>query len=305
MNRKVVIAGGSGLIGSRLTDLLLSKGYEVVWLSRTNGKNQDVEIREWDVRGQRLDPDVLEDSYAIINLAGAGIADARWTEKRKQLIIKSRADGTRLLGKTIASLKVPPRVFIGASAIGFYGDRGMEIMTETSPPGSDGFLSNSIQEVEGAIHASIPEGIRTVIPRLGIVQSTKGGALPKLTFPLKFGMATYMGNGKSYVSWVHIDDVCAFLVKSIEDDQYSGVYNITAPNPVTSYEFAQALRKHWSAWSIPFPVPAFMLRILFGEMSHAVLDSTRVLPERLSEAGFDFQFNEIGSALADLKTSRV
>lgn len=305
MGRKVVIAGGSGLIGERLTQLLLSKKYEVCWLSRREGNKAGVSIKAWDIKTQRLAPEILEGAHAVINLAGAGIADGRWTEKRKELIIKSRTEGTRLLGKTMAALNSPPKVFIGASAIGFYGDRGEEIMTENSPAGSDGFLSNSIQEVEGTIRGAIPSNIRTVIPRLGIVMSNKGGALPKMVFPLNFGVASYMGNGKPYMSWVHIDDVCAFLLRAIEDEDYSGVYNITAPNPVTSFGFAKALRKNWSSWSLPLPVPAFILRIIFGEMSHTVLDSTRVLPDRLQKSGFGFQYEEIGSALQHLRASGV
>lgn len=303
--RKILIAGGSGLIGSRLTERLLNKGYQVAWLSRTPGKDGEVEVYSWDVKRQVLDQKALEGTYAVINLAGAGVADGRWSDARKRLITESRTESTRLLGSAIGQMAVPPRVFIGASAIGYYGDRGNDILTEESGPGRRGFLPESVLAIEAAIRSSIPAGVRTVIPRFGVVLSSKGGALAKLLFPLSLGAAVYMGSGKQYLSWVHIDDVCLFLEKALEDESFSGTYNLTAPDPVSWYDFAGALQEAWSSWSLRLPAPAFMLRGIFGEMADTLLDSARVIPDRLTKAGFTFQHGELVPALRHIKKEKA
>lgn len=303
--RKILIAGGSGLIGTRLTERLLNKGYQVAWLSRTPGKEGEVEVYSWDVKRQVMDQNALEGTYGVINLAGAGVADGRWSDARKRLITKSRTESTRLLGSAIGQMATPPRVFIGASAIGYYGDRGNEILTEESDPGRQGFLPESVLAIEAAIRSSAPKGVRTVIPRFGVVLSSKGGALAKLLFPLSLGAAVYMGSGRQYFSWVHIDDVCLFLEKALEDESFSGTYNLTAPDPVSWYDFAGALQKAWSSWSLRLPAPAFILRLIFGEMADTLLDSARVIPDRLTKAGFIFQHEELVPALRHIKKEKV
>lgn len=303
--RKILIAGGSGLIGNRLTERLHVKGYQVTWLSRTPGRDGEVEVYSWDVRRQVMDQKALEDAYAVINLAGAGVADGRWSDARKRLITESRTESTHLLGSAIGKMSVPPKVFIGASAIGYYGDRGNETLTEESGPGREGFLPESVLEIEAAIRSSIPAGIRVVIPRFGVVLSSKGGALAKLLFPLSLGAAVYMGSGRQYFSWVHIDDVCLFLEKALEDETFSGTYNLTAPDPVRWHAFAGALQKAWSSWSIRIPAPAFMLRLIFGEMADTLLDSARVIPARLTDNGFKFQHGELVPALQHIKKEKV
>ena len=303
--RKILIAGGSGLIGSRLTERLLKRGYQVAWLSRTPGKEGEVEVYSWDVKRQVMDQQALEGAYAVINLAGAGVADGRWSDARKRQITESRTESTRLLGSAIRQMSDPPRVFIGASAIGYYGDRGNQILAEDSGPGQQGFLPESVLAIEEAIWSSVPKDLRTVIPRFGVVLSSKGGALEKMLFPLSLGAAVYMGSGKQYLSWVHIDDVCRFLENALDDETFSGTYNLTAPDPVSWYAFAGALQKAWSSWSVRLPAPAFMLRLIFGEMADTLLDSARVIPSRLTEAGFEFQHGALIPALQHIKRERV
>lgn len=303
MRKKVLIGGGSGMIGKRMTELLVEAGYEVCWLSREPEMGGVVREYKWDVGSGYVEEGALEGCHAVINLAGAGIADKRWTDQRKRLIVDSRTKTTRLLGKAMARSAELPRVFIGASAIGVYGNRPGEFLTEESDAGTEGFLPESVQQIEDAINGGIPGGVRTVIPRLGVVLSTQGGALAQFLGPLKFGVASYMGTGDQVYSWVHIDDVCRFAIEAIEGEGFVGVYNVTAPHAVSSKEFGRILRNVWNKYSLLMPVPAFALRLMLGEMADAVLDSSRVKPERLQADGFDFKFPELEAALSELKSS--
>lgn len=303
--KKVLIAGGSGLVGRRLTEMLRKKGCEVAWLSRSSNRSSEVKVYAWDVFENKIDESALEGVDAVINLTGAGIADSRWTKHRKEIITESRTNATRLLGEHINRMDKAPKVFIGASAIGFYGDRGEEWMSENSEPGKTGFLPESVREIELAIEQDVPDTIRKVVPRFGVILSRRGGALPKLLMPLKFGISSSLGPGTQYMSWVHIDDVCRFLIRAIEDESVIGTFNITAPNPVTHKQMAKALTKDWNAFSLVLPVPAFVLRLLLGEMADTVLDSTRVRPQRLSDIGFEFHYPDIDVALKDLKSREI
>lgn len=298
---KVVIAGGSGMIGSRLTKILLEEGYEVWWLSRSGSSQPGVQTAKWDPRKGSIEAGALEGALAVLNLAGEGIADGRWTKDRKRRIIQSRTESTRLLAQTMLALPSAPAAFIGASASGYYGDRGDEVLTENSPPGGKGFHSNSVMQIEAAITEHVPHTIRTVIPRFGVVLSNQGGALPKFTRPLKFGIASYMGRGRQHMPWIHIDDLCRFLLSAIRDESIQGVYNLSAPNPITSRAFATALRKTYNPVSLVFPVPAFALRLVFGEMADTILDSANVVPERLNQSDFEFRYPDIHSSLSHLK----
>lgn len=300
---KVLIAGGSGLIGGRLTEFLLEAGYEPWWLSRSGTTRPGVKTAAWDPRAGTIEPGALQDAYAVINLAGEGIADGRWTDERKRRIVESRTGTTELLAQGIQTMPTPPQVFVGASAIGYYGNRGSQLLTEDSPRGDSGFLPDSVAQIEKAITTAVPDTIRRVIPRFGVVLSNQGGALPKFTGPIKLGVAAYMGSGHQYMSWIHIDDLCRFLVMAIRDAHFEGVYNLTAPEAVTGRDLASALRHTYNRYSVVMPVPAFALRTAFGEMADTILDSAKVLPERLINSRFSFQFPDIHSALKDLKES--
>lgn len=298
---KIVIAGGSGMIGRRMTELLLGRGYEVWWLSRSGSSHPGVQTAMWDPLIGKIEARSMENAYAVLNLAGEGIADGRWTHDRKQNIIHSRTDSTRLLAQTMEAQPVSPKVFIAASASGFYGNRGDEILTEDSPPGLSSFHSQSVVEIEEVISDLILYDIRTIIPRFGAVLSNDGGALPRLVAPLKYGIAGYMGHGRQWMPWIHIDDVCHFLITAIEDSAFQGIYNVTSPHPVTNKSFITTLRKTYQPYSILVPVPAFALRMVFGEMADTILDSAKVVPERLSRSSFEFRFPEIRKALENLQ----
>ncbi len=302
----VLIAGGSGLIGSRLSTLLTEKGYQVRWLSRNPAPGSKYPTFQWDPSKGTMDSRALEGVDAVINLAGAGIADKRWTKERKELIISSRVKSTELLAAKIKEAVVPPTVYLSGAAIGIYGDRGDEVLYETSPAGKEGFLAESCREWEGAIQRlerDLPS--RTCYLRIGLVLSGKGGALPKIKMSFYLGQGVYFGNGRQWYSWIHIDDVCGMFIAALENETWSGVYNATAPNPLQNKAFTRKVGRTLFPFFVLTPVPAFFLRIILGEMADTVLSSARVLPRRAEEAGFVFQFSELGDCLKDLKQRKL
>jgi len=295
----ILIAGGTGLIGKRLSQLLAKKKYEVIHLSRKPDPNASFQTFAWDLRKGFIDEVAIQKADYVINLAGAGIADARWSEDRKKLIISSRVDSTLLLKNTFERLHKEPKAFLPASAIGYYGDRGNDWMYETSQPGT-GFLANSCIAWEKALKDVIETGWRTVIIRIGIVLSTQGGALEKMITPMKFRAGAYFGNGQQFYSWVHIDDLCRLFIKGIEDENMQGIYNGVAPNPVTNKQFAFDLETAMGRKSVILPAPAFGLRLAMGEMADVVLTSTRVSSQKVEDQGFQFEFPQLIPALKDV-----
>ncbi len=294
----VVITGSSGLIGTALRSALTTAGHRPIRLVRRPPTAGADEIR-WDPANGELDGESLEGVDAVINLAGAGIGDKRWSNSYKELLVESRTSGTSLLSSTLAGLASPPKVFLSGSAIGYYGDRGAQVLDETSPPADD-FLASLCVRWEAAAQSAIDAGIRTALLRTGIVQSVEGGALPK-TLPLfKFFLGGRFGDGKQYNSWIHLDDIVAALIFLLDAD-ISGPVNLTAPNPVTNAEYTRALGEVLGRPTFA-TVPAFGPRLLLGtEMADALLfDSMRVQPNVLTEAGFDFTFTDIEAALRDL-----
>lgn len=306
--KTVLIAGGSGLIGSRLSQLLSEKGYSVRWLTRNPNQGSPYPAFSWDPDRGEMDMRALEGTDAVINLAGAGIAEGRWTAQRKALIISSRVNSTLLLAQKIGELPHPPKVYLSGAAIGIYGDRGDEKLDESSRPGSTGFLAESCKQWEAAIEelsAKLP--IRTCFLRIGLVLSEKGGALPKIKLPFYLGQGAYFGHGRQWYSWVHIDDVCGMFMTALENERWSGVYNATAPEPVTNRVLTRMVGRVWFRFfiKIPIPVPAFVLKLVLGEMSETVLSSARVYPKRALEAGYTFGFPELEVGLRDLKARKL
>lgn len=296
----ILIGGGSGLIGMRLSEILTKKGYQVLHLSRTPKTNALYPTYVWDIEKGTIEEEALQKADYLINLAGTGIADERWTSERKNLIISSRVNSTRTFKKYIETAPGKYKAFISASAIGYYGNRGDEILTETSSPGTSGFLAKSVIEWENAIQEIVHTGIRTVTLRIGLVLSTQGGALPKIALPAKLGVGSYFGDGRQWYAWIHIEDLCAVFLNAIENERLEGIYNAVAPEPVRNKEFAvqmgQALRKKLLLIS----APVFALRAGLGEMADAVLGSARIHPTRLEASGFVFQFRSLVAALQDL-----
>lgn len=300
----IVIAGGTGLLGKRLSAFLTESGYEVRHLSRKRNLDALYPAYSWNLKNKTIDDDVFQNAEYVINLAGANIGGKRWTNAQKKIIIESRTRSTQLLKDTFARLNLKPKAFISASAIGIYGDRGDEILTENSGAGQ-GFVSKVVVEWEKAVETIAQTGIRTVVLRIGIVFSTKGGALEKMLLPFKFLNGSWFGDGKQYYSWIHIDDMVQIIVKVIEDEKTEGTYNAVSPHPETCKNIVVQLKNALRTPAILLPVPAFALKTLMGEMAVIVLDSTRVSSEKIEKAGFEFRFPDLLSALRDLIKRKI
>ena len=304
MSRKIVlIGGGTGLIGERLAELLADAGHAPRILTRSPGERTSPHpLYGWDAEANFVDPDALDGATHVVNLAGAGIADARWTKARKATIVASRVDTTRLLAAAIERHRPKTlRAFVSASAIGYYGDAGERWVGEGAEPG-DGFLSESTVAWEAAVEeAGRRTGLRTVLVRTGIALSPDGGALEKMLLPARFGLSGYFGDGRQWYSWIHLDDLCRVYLAALDDERYEGPINAVAPVPVRNRTLAKALAEAVGNPALAVPVPAFALRLALGEMSHTVLDSTRVSSSRLvDDLGFDFAYPTVGGALGEL-----
>ena len=292
---KVLIAGSSGLVGTAVTSSLGKKGSAVSRLVRTTADPAKQEV-EWHPNRGELDPSAIEGFDAVINLGGESIAEGRWTEEKKKRIRESRIQGTRLLSETMAKLSARPKVFLCASATGVYGDRGNEIVDELSPAGK-GFLAEVCREWEEATQAATNANVRVVNLRFGPIFSSEGGMLEKLLPPFRLGVGGKIGSGEQYMSWVAMDDVVGVINFALENETVRGPLNVVTPNAVTNAEFTKALGKVLSRPTF-FMVPAFAARLAFGEMAdEMLLASQRVMPKRLNEAGYKFQYPEVEGAL--------
>jgi uncharacterized protein (TIGR01777 family) len=290
---RIVVAGASGLIGSALVRSLTADGHDVVRLVRRAPRARD-EVR-WDPEGGRVDAAGLAGCDAVVNLAGAGVGDHRWTEAYKTRIRCSRVLGTRALAEAVAGLEERPRVFVSGSAMGFYGETGERAVDESAPPG-DGFLPRLCVEWEGAAAPAREAGVRTVFTRTGLVVSRGGGAWARL-FPLfRAGLGGRMGDGRQYWSYIALHDEVAAIRHLLDTDGLSGPFNLTAPAPLTNREITAAMGRVLHR-PTPLPVPAPVLRAVLGEMAGDVLGSARVRPTRLLESGFTFAFPDIEGAL--------
>ena len=295
----ILIAGGTGLIGNKLAQLLQKQGHEVALLSRSRKNNTLFKTYQWNLDKGSIEEDAIIQSSYIINLAGAGIADKPWTRARKETIIKSRVEGNLLFKEYFKRLNYQPKAFISSSAIGYYGNRGNEWMYEHNEAGN-GFLSESTIAWESSIKEISELGIRTSGVRIGIVLSTKGGALEKILLPFKFGLATYFGNGQQWYSWIHIDDIAGVFCHIIENDTLHGFYNGVAPHPATNKALIKNLKKIYNDKALLIPVPSIVMKMALGEMSHTVLDSTKVNAEKIINTGYQFKFEHLEQALKDL-----
>ena len=292
---KILVTGATGLVGSALIQSLTSSGHSVVRLVRSQASPDRSDVR-WDPNAGTIDKAGLEGLDAVVHLAGENIAEGRWNEEKKRRIRDSRVKGTRLLCETIAQLERPPKVLVSASAIGYYGDRGDEVLREDSKPGTD-FLSDVCREWEAATEPAKQKGIRVVNLRIGVVLSSAGGALAKMLTPFQLGVGGKLGNGEQYISWITLDDLIGVIYYTLTNDALSGPVNAVAPNPVTNLEFTKSLGRVLSRPTI-FPMPAFAVRLAFGEVADALLlSSTRVQPARLQENGYQFKYPELEDGL--------
>ncbi len=290
---KVAVTGSSGLIGSSLISFLSKKDVTVSRILRENPEDNEI---SWKPEGGDWDSAFAGGIDGIVHLAGENIASGRWTRKKKEKIRNSRIEGTKKLCEHILKLPTTPSVFVCASAIGYYGDRGVEFLNEGSPRGS-GFLPDVCLGWEEAAESVSKAGIRVVNVRFGIVLSKDGGALAKMLTPFKMGMGGKIGSGTQYMSWVAMDDVTGAIYHTLVTDSLKGAVNVTAPNPVTNKEFTNTLGKVLNRPTV-MPMPAFAARLAFGEMANdLLLASTKVAPKRLSDSGYDFQYPELENAL--------
>lgn len=301
----ILIAGGTGLVGSRLSDLLTEKGYKVTHLSRRANPSAKYKTYQWDLNKNHIEEAALQKANVVINLAGAGIADKRWTAARKQLIIDSRVKSNELLANLLPNYP-NIKTYISASAIGYYGDRPAdEVLKENASPGQTGFLAESVKAWEASIQKVAATDIRTVILRIGIVLSTKGGALEKLLIPFNFWMGTYFGDGKQVYSWIHIDDMCRQFIKAIENNEMNGTYNGVAPKPVSNKVFTELAAKAIDKSAAILPAPTFAMRLAMGEMADVVLTGSNVSSEKIEKVGFVFEFPELEGAIRDLVKRKI
>lgn len=303
MKETILIAGGTGLVGSRLLEMIDYTKYTVHILSRKKKTDtENVNYFTWDLNKMEIEEGALNADY-IINFTGAGIADARWTAARKKLLISSRVDSARLIKQGLEKSTHRPKAYISASAVGFYGDRGSEKLTEDSPVG-DGFMAECCQLWEGSAQELKPLVDRLVINRIGIVLSTRGGALPKILMTKSVGVYNYFGSGSQYYSWVHIDDLCRMFLSGIADSSMSGTYNTVSPKPLTNKDFTVEIKDALGGIAA-LPAPKFGLRLLLGEMANVVLNSNRVYPNRLEDIKFHYDHSDLGLAVKDLVKRKV
>jgi uncharacterized protein (TIGR01777 family) len=294
---KILIGGSHGLVGTALIKSWETQGHEIFRLVR-HAPTSKTEV-EWSPDRYSIALARIEGFDAVVNLAGEGIAEGRWTDDKKRRIRESRVKGTKLLGDALANLTVPPKTFVCASAIGYYGNRDDELLTESSAAG-DGFLAKVCAEWEEATALATEKGIRVVNARFGVILDTNGGALKKMLPPFRMGVGGRIGSGKQWMSWIALDDVVGALNFALTNDSLQGPVNFVAPSPVTNFEFTKTLGKVLSRPTV-LPIPAFAIKLLFGEMGEALLlGGQRVAPKRLVAGGYEFSYPKLEPALAHI-----
>lgn len=292
--KNILITGGSGLVGQRITELLEKKGYEVAWLSRSQ---QGRKSFLWDVENKEIDPQAIEWADAIIHLAGAGVAEKRWTPERKKLILDSRTHSTQLLFSAIEKAEKKPSTFISASAVGYYGfNTGTTLVDEGSKAGSD-FLAEVVIAWEHEVKKIEALHLRTVLLRIGIVLDAEGGALGEM---LKPPVAAPLGSGDQWMSWIHIEDLANMFVFALEKTTLQGIYNAVGPNPATNQQLTKEAAAAKGKPYIGIGVPGFALKLVLGEMAAMVLGGNRVSSQKIQKAGFEFEFPELKGALNEI-----
>lgn len=298
-NKGILITGGTGVLGRQLTRLLLDKGYTVNHLSRRPGNDPKVKTFLWDVDKGKIDEQCVDGITIIIHLAGAGIAEKRWTDERKKEIIASRTKSIGLIYDLLKRKEHNIKKVISASGIGYYSDRGDELMTEDSPPAHD-FMGECCIAWENAVNEGKALGLDVLIFRTGVVLVKGEGALAKIDIPVKLGIGSALGNGKQWLSWIHHQDVADMYMFGMEHETLTGGYNMAAPAPVTNARLTSAIARQLKRPLWAPNVPVFVLKLLLGEMATIVLGSTRVDVKKIISAGFEFKYPEIEGALKEI-----
>jgi uncharacterized protein (TIGR01777 family) len=298
--KKILITGGSGLVGTELSALLKEKGFEVAHLTRKKKDHYPYQQFEWNIKKQEIEKDAIGFADVIIHLAGAGVADKKWTTERKKLILESRTQSAALLHKTISEMpEEAPQHFISASAIGYYGmDTGNKLMDENSEAGND-FLADVTKKWEASVDQFESLKIPTAKIRIGIVLTDKGGALPQLAQPIKLMAGAPLGSGEQWMSWIHIEDLASLFLYALEN-KLTGVYNGVGPDPSTNKEVTKSVAKALKKPLILPNVPAFAMKLILGEMAQMVIGGNKVSAEKTLKTGFEFKFNKLDDALKDI-----
>ena len=297
--KNILITGGTGFVGQELRMLLLQKGYHLIVVTRNPKKYADEAAKNQQFISWEDDlAAAMNQCEGVINLAGENIFSQRWTSEIKERIRSSRIDATRSLVEAIKEAENKPAVFVSASASGFYGNRGDTILDEEQPAADD-FLSQVCVEWEAESQKAAEFGVRVVNPRIGIVLEKNGGALQKMYLPFKFGLGGPVGSGTQYMSWIHRADLCETLLFPLEYDDISGPYNACSPEPVTMNEFAGVLGSVMNR-PVIFRVPKFALEVAYGEGAKPIMDSIRMQPKALQVSGFEFRYEDLFEALADI-----
>lgn len=300
MAKKVLISGGTGLVGSKVAKLLQQSGYEVALLTRDSSKSSHYTLYEWDIQEGHIDPQALDNTHAVIHLAGAGIAEEKWSPTRKKIIKESRTQSTQLLYQSIKTHQETPEVVLCASASGYYGNsESSHAYQEEEGPGND-FLAEVTKAWEAEQQKFSDLGIRLLQFRIGVVLSRKGGALPQMAQPIKNFVGAPLGSGKQYLSWIHIEDLARLFLYGIEHSPMEGVYNAAAPEPQTNEAFTKELAKVLHRPVLPLHVPAFVLRMALGEMADVVLLGNKMSTARVESSDFAYQYPHLKTALKDL-----
>lgn len=299
MNKQILISGATGMIGKRLILALQEKGHKIAILSRKPAVIKDVKVFLWDVEQQKIDPACLEGIDTIVHLAGENVAGEKWTAARKKKVINSRTLSAKLLYQLIKEQQTSVQTFISASAVGYYGDGGDEILTEESPNGK-GFLAECCQQWEAAADEGTGLGLRVVKCRIGFVLCKGEGALPALEKPIRFFAGAGLGTGKQWVPWVHVADVVGAFVSAVEEESIKGAYNLCAPFPVSNLSLTRAIAKkiHRPVW--PVNVPEVLLKLILGEMSSVALISNNTSAQKILDTGFQFKYLQLEDALTDI-----
>lgn len=299
MNKKILVTGGTGLVGKELCSQLQKNGYEVSVLSRSKNLNSTYPTFTWDYPSGHLEAGAFEGVDAIIHLAGAGVADKRWSTERKKVILESRTMTSQLLYDQLKAVPNQVKTIIAASAIGIYGsENSPNNMTEESPVGND-YLAEVTREWELATSQFEKLDIRLAQLRIGVVLSNKGGALMKLLEP---PVAAALGKGDQYMSWIHMDDVVGMFLWALKNESVIGPFNLVAPAPLTNLEFTKMAAKIFRKPFIPIPVPKFVLQLMLGQMAEIVLGGSKISCEKIQSEGYQFKFTDFESAVKDLKS---
>jgi hypothetical protein len=296
---KYLITGGSGLIGREITKILLEKNENVNWLTSSKKEKKDVKCFNWNINKNQLDENCFQDVDVIIHLAGAGIADKKWTVERKKELIESRIKSTQLLFECLKLMKNKPKTIVCSSAIGIYKNQNDHLLNEESETGSD-FLADLTLQWEQAVNKFETIGIRVVKLRIGIVLSKDGGYLKSIAAPIKLGLAAALGNGKMITSWIHVSDLANLFLYAAINEKMQGVFNAVAPNPVTNFEMTKQIAKTLNKPFFLPNVPAFILKLVFGELSSVILMSQNISSKKTEEIGFKFEYLNVTDALKNI-----